>query len=124
MHCIRLPHPSWFSETGQFRWCEMPRVLPRDYEISRRKRVIEQALRNLYGFKNIATKRIASAFDITKELSEGRIVIVPTAGRLLKNPHFTASGPLYHMLVIKGFDDAKHTFITNDPGTRREWVCL
>jgi len=76
-------------------------------------------LKNLYGFKNITTKRIIGASDIAKELSQGRIVIVPTAGRLLKNPHFIVPGPLYHMLVIKGFDDAKHIFITNDPGTRR-----
>ena len=34
----------------------------------------------------------------------------------LINPNFTGNGPLYHMLVIKGFVDDK--FITNDPGTR------
>lgn len=76
-------------------------------------------LKNLYGFKNISTKRISSASEITKELSQGRIVIVPAAGRLLKNPNFKAPGPLYHMLVIKGFDSAKRAFIVNDPGTRR-----
>lgn len=75
-------------------------------------------LKNLYGFKNISTKRITGASDITKELSHGRIVIVPTAGRLLKNPNFKAPGPLYHMLVVKGFNNVNRTFIVNDPGTR------
>ncbi len=75
-------------------------------------------LKNLYGFKNISTKRIANSSDITKELSQGRIVIVPTAGRLLKNSNYTAPGPLYHMVLVKGFDSAKRTFIVNDPGTR------
>lgn len=56
--------------------------------------------------------------DIKKALAEGKAVIVPAAGRLLPNPYFRSPGPLYHMLVIKGYTkDGK--FITNDPGTRR-----
>lgn len=47
----------------------------------------------------------------------GYPVIVPAAGRLLDNPNFSGEGPLYHMLVIRGFTDTE--FITNDPGTRR-----
>ena len=76
-------------------------------------------LRRLYGFSGIRTVAIASAEDIQKELSAGKIVIAPTAGRLLKNPYFTPPGPAYHMIVIKGFDEAKREFIVNDPGTRR-----
>ncbi len=55
--------------------------------------------------------------DIQTELAAGRPVIVPAAGRLLDNPNFTAGGPPYHMLVIRGYD--ADGFITNDPGTRR-----
>jgi hypothetical protein len=55
--------------------------------------------------------------QIKTELSQGRPVILPAAGRLLENPNFTAGGPPYHMLVIRGYD--KDGFITNDPGTRR-----
>ncbi len=73
----------------------------------------------LFGFKNISVRGINTALDIKEELERGSIVIAPVAGRLLKNPYFTAPGPLYHMLVIRGFDDNKNTFITNDPGTRR-----
>jgi uncharacterized protein YvpB len=54
--------------------------------------------------------------DIKVAIDAGHPVIVPAAGRLLGNPNFTGSGPLYHMLVIRGYD-ATH-FITNDPGTR------
>ncbi len=53
---------------------------------------------------------------IKAEILAGRPVIVPTAGRELPNPNFSGEGPLYHMLVIKGFTQS--TFITNDPGTR------
>jgi hypothetical protein len=57
--------------------------------------------------------------DIQTELAEGNLVIVPCAGRLLRNPNFTPPGPVYHNLVIKGYDEQKKEFITNDPGTRK-----
>lgn len=76
-------------------------------------------LTHLFGFKNIRVRGIAAASDIKEELDRGNIVIAPVAGRLLKNPYFTPPGPLYHMLVIRGFDDNKNIFIINDPGTRR-----
>ncbi len=54
--------------------------------------------------------------DIKSAINAGHPVLVPAAGRLLGNPNFSGEGPLYHMLVIRGYD-ATH-FITNDPGTR------
>lgn len=54
--------------------------------------------------------------DIKQFLVDGYPVIVPAAGRELGNPFFTGEGPLYHMLVIRGYDESR--FITNDPGTR------
>lgn len=54
---------------------------------------------------------------IKAKLSTGIPVIVPAAGRLLGNPNYKQPGPVYHMLVIKGYNDKN--FITNDPGTRR-----
>lgn len=57
-----------------------------------------------------------TAAQIKAEIAAGRPVIVPAAGRELGNPNFTGAGPLYHMLVIKGYTEDK--FITNDPGTR------
>ncbi len=57
-----------------------------------------------------------SADDLRALVAEGFPVIVPAAGRMLGNPFFTGEGPLYHMLVIRGYEDGG--FITNDPGTR------
>lgn len=76
-------------------------------------------LRRLYGFSDVTTGLVASADDIKKELAAGKIVVAPTAGRLLKNPFFTPPGPRYHMVVIRGFDEVRKEFIVNDPGTRR-----
>lgn len=54
---------------------------------------------------------------VKRELAQDKVVVVPAAGQLLKNPYFKPPGPPYHMLVIRGYKD--NTFITNDPGTRR-----
>jgi hypothetical protein len=58
-----------------------------------------------------------TAQQIKAALAQGRPVIIPVAGRLLGNPYFQTPGPLYHMLVIKGYTKDGR-FITNDPGTR------
>ena len=55
--------------------------------------------------------------DIKRELASGNLVLVPAAGQRLKNPYFKAPGPLYHMLVVKGWTPTE--FIVNDPGTKR-----
>ena len=54
---------------------------------------------------------------IKYELSRGNLIIVPLAGRALKNPYFRTPGPIYHMLVIRGYDNDE--FITNEVGTKR-----
>jgi len=54
---------------------------------------------------------------IKRALAQGKAVIVPAAGRELGNPHYKRPGPLFHMLVVKGYTRAGD-FITNDPGTR------
>jgi len=55
--------------------------------------------------------------QIETEIAAGNPVIVPLAGRDIGNPNFTPPGPVYHMLVIKGYDS--QNFITNDVGTRK-----
>ncbi|MDD3607928.1 MAG: C39 family peptidase [Candidatus Moranbacteria bacterium] len=57
--------------------------------------------------------------ELKEILAGGQPIIVPAAGRLLGNPFFTPPGPLYHNLMLIGYDDAKQVFIANDPGTRR-----
>ena len=64
---------------------------------------------------SVKVKYDISLEDIKKELAKGNPVIVPAAGQLLNNPHFKPPGPLYHMLLIKGYDATE--FITNDTGT-------
>lgn len=75
-----------------------------------------------FGEKIFNTKfyvvKINSIEDLKKYISNGKPVAIPTLGRELKNPNFKSPGPLYHMLVVKGYTkDGK--FITNDPGTRK-----
>lgn len=55
--------------------------------------------------------------DVEKEIAAGHPVVAPLAGRDIGNPNFTPPGPVYHMLVIKGYD--AQNFITNDVGTRK-----
>ncbi len=57
-----------------------------------------------------------SVDDLKRLIADGYPIIVPAACRELGNPFFTGEGPLYHMLVIRGYDETH--FITNDPGTR------
>jgi len=59
-----------------------------------------------------------TAEAIKRELLAGHPVIVPASGKALHNPNFHNGGPVYHMLVIKGYL-ADGRWITNDPGTRR-----
>lgn len=54
---------------------------------------------------------------VEAEINAGKPVIIPAAGQVLDNPYFSNGGPLYHMLVIKGYDATG--YITNDPGTKR-----
>ncbi len=69
----------------------------------------------VYGLK--AEMKTMTEQVIKQALSNGQLVILPANGQMLGNPYFTAPGPIYHMLVITGYDGS--TFITNDPGTRR-----
>ena len=70
---------------------------------------------------NVTAVRLAynpTADQLKTWLAQRRVIIVPSAGRMLGNPNFTGVGPLYHMVVLKGYT-AGGQFITNDPGTRR-----
>lgn len=58
-----------------------------------------------------------TADDIKHALANGYPVLIALAGREIGNPYYTAPGPIYHVLVIKGYINGK--FITNDPGTKR-----
>lgn len=54
--------------------------------------------------------------QIKTSIVKGNPVLVVADGKVLPNPHFRNGGPVYHALIIKGFDEDE--FITNDPGTQ------
>ncbi len=72
-------------------------------------------LEEVYGLET----DLANMDEITikRALFENKLVILPANGQLLDNPNFKDPGPVYHMLVITGYNGS--TFITNDPGTRK-----
>lgn len=78
---------------------------------------IARMLKEYYGRGNVQVIYNFSLDDIKDALSKGYPVIITLAGREIGNPYFTAPGPIYHALVIKGYVNNK--LITNDPGTRR-----
>ncbi len=75
-------------------------------------------IKDLYKYKRVDVLPMKSINDAKPHVLAGRPVIIPTAGKLLKNPNFKNGGPLYHMLTIRGWmKDGR--IITNDPGTRK-----
>jgi len=58
--------------------------------------------------------------DIKKYILQKIPVIVPTNGKILykENKHFNNQGPIYHNIVVLGFDDKKKKFIVHDVGTK------
>jgi len=87
-----------------------------DYMDSSAEQIVALA-RDFYGIGNLKIVYDFPKEDLQKYLAQGRPIIVPAAGRLLGNPNFKAPGPLYHNLVLIGFEG--QTIITNDPGTRK-----
>lgn len=74
-------------------------------------------IREFYKYPKVKVVYNPSIADIKLALSQGKAIIIPAAGQQLGNPYYTQPGPLYHMLVIKGYTKDGR-FITNDPGTR------
>jgi hypothetical protein len=77
---------------------------------------VVEVIQKYYGLKASLDKMVTET-EIKKKLVAGSLIIVPLAGRDIGNPFYNQPGPLYHMLLIRGFDE--ENFITNDPGTRR-----
>jgi hypothetical protein len=87
-----------------------------DYMDSDARGVVTLA-KDYYGLNNLEVVYDFTKEELKKELAKGNPIIIPAAGRLLGNPNFTAPGPLYHNLVLIGYEGSQ--FITNDPGTRK-----
>ncbi len=87
------------------------------YHLDTTAEEVARLLRERYGLPRAQAVTVSSVDEIKASLAAGHPVIVPAYGRALGNPNFRGEGPLYHMLVVKGYTDTK--FITNDPGTKR-----
>ncbi|MDZ4221418.1 MAG: C39 family peptidase, partial [Patescibacteria group bacterium] len=85
------------------------------YEDTKAAEVVVMA-REYFGL-NATLDYDVSVANIKSHLAANKAVVVPAAGRMLKNPYFSGEGPVYHMLVIRGYTDTH--FIANDPGTKR-----
>lgn len=70
-----------------------------------------------YDYQIIDNPTISS---IEKYLSQGHILIAPANGQTLyrENKYFKNGGPLYHNIVILGYDRANRQFIVHDVGTQ------
>jgi hypothetical protein len=55
--------------------------------------------------------------DVQKVLARGHFIVMPFAGKRLGNPFYKNGGPVYHMMVVKGYKDGEK-IITSDVGTR------
>lgn len=86
-----------------------------DTDVFDMQKIFKQYFKN----ENIKASENITLEDIKDEIQNGKVVLVPAFGRALKNPNFTAPGPIAHMLVIIGYDPTTKEFITNDPGTRK-----
>jgi hypothetical protein len=53
--------------------------------------------------------------DLKTALTNNHPVLLPINAKLLGNTQYKNGGPLYHMIVLRGFKG--DTFIVNDPGT-------
>lgn len=78
---------------------------------------IAQRIKTYFGYSQVEVIYDFSLDNLKRKIVEGRPIIVPAAGRRLKNPNFKQPGPLYHNLVIVGYEG--NEIITNDPGTRK-----
>lgn len=70
-----------------------------------------------FHYPHIVLKKNPTVQDIKQALANGYPVILPAYGKALPNPNFRNGGPVYHMVLIKGYlKDGR--WITNDTGTR------
>lgn len=86
------------------------------YEIDMTAAEVAKTLEDYFSVEAELSKQV-TVDKIKKELANGKLIIIPAAGRQLDNPYYTQPGPRYHMLVVRGYD--RNEFITNDPGTKR-----
>lgn len=85
------------------------------YHLSINTNEVVKMIREVYGLKTEVVP--ISEQTIKRALADNKLIIYPANGQMLENPFFKQPGPIYHMLVITGYNEKG--FITNDPGTKR-----
>ncbi len=85
------------------------------YHLSINTNEVAKMIREVYELKTEVVP--ISEQTIKRALADNKLVIYPANGQMLENPFFKQPGPIYHMLVITGYNEKG--FITNDPGTKR-----
>ncbi len=75
-----------------------------------------QMIRDYYGLKAQIYSNY-SLQDIKDQINLRHVVILPVNGQVIGNPNYKQPGPIYHMLVVRGYTTAE--LITNDSGTRK-----
>lgn len=76
-------------------------------------------LQEYFGVTSSRVEELRSLVDMRDLVTKKNLLILPTDGRKLHNPYFTAPGPETHMLVVLGYDTKNKVFIVHDPGTKR-----
>lgn len=85
------------------------------YHLSVNTDEVAKMIREVYDLKTEVVP--ISEETIKRALADNKLILYPANGQMLKNPYFKQPGPIYHMLVITGYNEKG--FITNDPGTKR-----
>jgi len=86
---------------------------------------IEESARILTEFGKVPSSSIEILYNqknmevIRAAVMDGKVVLFPARGRELKNPYFKPPGPLYHHVLIWGYDEKNRMYVVHDPGTRR-----
>jgi len=75
-----------------------------------------QMITDYYGLKAAVQEGYTFA-DIKDQINLHHVVILPVNGQIIGNPNYTQPGPIYHMLVVRGYTATG--LITDDSGTRR-----
>ena len=74
-----------------------------------------EMIRSVYNLKASVVNDYTEK-NIKDALNANKLVILPVNGRLIGNPYYKQPGPIYHMLVVRGYTATQ--LITNDPGTK------
>lgn len=77
---------------------------------------IQQMLKRYLGLESIIHEN-PNLDNIKQILAKGHLIVMPFAGKKLGNPNYTNGGPLYHVMVIKGYKEGDKV-ITHDVGTK------